>query len=189
MKWIWSISDSVHWYSSAILSSQASMGRHMLLSHWPSSSHFSARHCAQSPRRVWKSEGASSNPRPFEDEDFASYSEGGEGGGNSAPCPPVPTVLLPNCYWTLMGNPVKEEKIKWVSKDVFSQNNFCSKTRCFLFSSQLLLKHTWANPRSRGGDKFPKYIWAALLFIFSHTNAIPLLICSWQFLFSWIWVW
>ena len=59
------------------------------------------------------------------------------GGGSLAPCPPVPTVLLPNCYWTLMGNPVKEEKIKWVSKDVFSQNNFCSKTRCFLFSSQL----------------------------------------------------
>jgi len=59
VKWIWSISDSVHWYSSAILSSQASMGRHMLLSHWPSSSHFSARHCAQSRRRVWKSERAS----------------------------------------------------------------------------------------------------------------------------------
>ena len=69
MKWIWSISDSVHWYSSAILSSQASMGRHMLLSHWPSSSHFSARHCAQSRRRFWKSVGA----RPFEDEYFASY--------------------------------------------------------------------------------------------------------------------
>ena len=79
------------------------------------------------------------------------------GRGSLSSCPLHPTVLLPNCYWTLMGNPVKEEKIKWVSKDVFSQNNFCSKTRCFLFSSQLLLKHTWANPRSRGGDKFPKF--------------------------------
>ena len=36
----------------------------------------------------------------------------GVGGGSSAPLSPVPTVLLPNCYWTLMGNPVKEEKIK-----------------------------------------------------------------------------
>ena len=109
-------------------------------------------------RAVGRSEnlsGASGNPRLFESEDFSSYSV--KIWGRVCPLAPlVPSSLPPNCYWTLMGNPVKEEKIKWVSKDVFSQNNFCSKTRCFLFSSQLLLKHTWANPRLSGGDKFHK---------------------------------
>ena len=85
-------------WASAILSSRASMGRHMLLSHWPSSG-------ATFPQAIalyWA----------------AGFAE---------------LLLDPHGQ-----SCKKEEKIKWLSKDVFSQNNFCSSQDLYYYNHPLV---------------------------------------------------